>query len=103
MFISHKPDAKADWSWQKEYNGTYVYGEDGSPDVKCLWITLTRDGNKFTSTYAYDPEMPDEDEVCESNFPINLDQEVEIDMSDTVYVGLSVSSEVYTIHRNTAA
>ncbi len=50
---------------------------------------MKRDGNTFTSTYAYDPRW---DEVCES--PIDcLDQEVVIDMPDTVYVGLAVSSE----------
>ncbi|KAL7494824.1 hypothetical protein ACHAWT_006557, partial [Skeletonema menzelii] len=58
IFISHKPHAQAEWSWRKEYNGTYFSGSDGSPDVKCLWITLTRNGNIFKSTYAYDPQMP---------------------------------------------
>mmetsp|Transcript_9212 Transcript_9212/g.15135 ORF Transcript_9212/g.15135 Transcript_9212/m.15135 type:complete len:325 (-) Transcript_9212:106-1080(-) len=94
IFISHKPHAQAEWSWRKEYNGTYFSGSDGSPDVKCLWITLTRNGNIFKSTYAYDPQMPNEE--CESDFDIGLDQLVEIDMSETVYVGLAVSSEVYS-------
>lgn len=93
IFISHKPEAQAEWSWRTEYNGTYFSDIDGSPDVTCLWITLTRSGNIFTSTYAYDPQLPGE--VCESEQDIGLDQQVEIDMSETVYVGLAVSSEVY--------
>ena len=93
VFISHKPDAQAEWSW-RFLDETYFMGSDGSPDVPCLWITLRRDGDKFTSTYAYDPQMPDE--VCEADQDIGLDQEVIIDMPDTVYVGLSVSSEVYS-------
>ena len=72
VFVSHKPDAQAE-----------CIGSDGSPDVPCLWITLRRDGDKFTSTYAYDHE------VCEADQDIGLDQEVIIDMPDTVYVGLS--------------
>ena len=93
VFISHKPHAQAEWSWRKEYNGTYTPGFDGSPDVECLWITLTRDGNNFNSTYAYDPQA--EGEVCESEFDIGLDQHVVIDMPDEVYVGMAVSSEIY--------
>eukprot|EP00985_Skeletonema_marinoi_P014752 scaffold7522_cov202-Skeletonema_marinoi.AAC.7 len=93
VFISHKPHAQAEWSWREEYNGTYSPGFDGSPDVECLWITLTRDGNNFNSTYAYDPQA--EGEVCESDFDIGLDQHVVIDMPDEVYVGFAVSSEVY--------
>ena len=94
IFISHQPDLKADWSWREVYNGMYHSDGDGSPDVPCLWITLTRNGDTFTSTYAYDPQKPGE--VCESDFDIGcLDKEVEINMSGTVYVGLAVSSGVY--------
>lgn len=94
VFISHKPHAQAEWSWRRENNGEYSWDMDGSPDVECLWITLTRDGNNFNSTYAYDPQIVPE-EVCESEFDIGLDQHVVIDMPDEVYVGFAVSSEIY--------
>lgn len=95
VFVSHKPGEQAEYSWRKKYSGDHFLGMDGSPDVDCLWITLKRDGSKFTSSYAYDPMLPDE--VCESKlFLEHIRLEVDIDMSDTVYVGLAVSSEVYT-------
>lgn len=95
VFISHKPRLQAEWSWREEYKGDYFMGAHGSPDVECLWITLTRNGNRFTSTYAYDPQLPNE--VCESEDDTGVEELVfDIDMTDTVYVGLAVSSEVFS-------
>ena len=96
VFISHKPEDQAEWSWRRENNGEYSWGAHGSPDVECLWITLTRNSNNFTWSYAYDPELPGQ--VCKSD-DIDLgdgfDQHVVIDMPDDVYVGLAVSSEIH--------
>ena len=57
---------------------------------------MTRNGNRFTSTYNYDASFAGD--VCESDFGIgfDLDLQVDIDMTDTVYVGLAVSSEVFS-------
>eukprot|EP00985_Skeletonema_marinoi_P018040 scaffold10020_cov161-Skeletonema_marinoi.AAC.26 len=81
---------------RKEYNGTHSGGVAYSPDETCLWITLTRKDDKFTWAYAYDPQLPGE--VCKSSdIDLGFDPvEVVIDMSETVYVGLAVSSEVYS-------
>jgi len=96
VFISHKPQYRAEWSWRKEYNGTHSGGVAYSPDETCLWITLTRKDDKFTWAYAYDPQLPGE--VCKSSdIDLGFDPvEVVTDMSETVYVGLAVSSEVYS-------
>jgi len=97
VFISHVPQLRAEWSGREKYNGTPFGGVDYSPDETCLWITLTRKGDKFTWTYAYDAYIPGEE--CESEFDIDLGfdpVEVVIDISETVYVGLAVSSEVYS-------
>eukprot|EP00984_Skeletonema_dohrnii_P019636 scaffold9441_cov77-Skeletonema_dohrnii-CCMP3373.AAC.2 len=96
VFISHVPQLRAEWSWRENYNGTPFGGVDYSLDETCLWISLTRRGDKFTWTYAYDAYLPGEE--CESgDIDLGFDPvEAVIDMSETVCVGLAVSSEVYS-------
>eukprot|EP00984_Skeletonema_dohrnii_P003546 scaffold1192_cov83-Skeletonema_dohrnii-CCMP3373.AAC.4 len=64
VFISHVPQLRAEWSWREKYNETPSGGVHYSLDETCLWISLTRRGDKFTWTYAYDAYLPDEE--CES-------------------------------------
>ena len=95
IFVSHTPNLSADWSWRTESNGDTVFGEDGSPDVPCLWITLVRERNDFTFSYAYES---DEAGGCklDGDFVEHLTQTVTIDMVDDVLVGLAVSSKTPT-------
>jgi hypothetical protein len=92
VFASHQRDAQADWSYRTTYGELPTTGFDGSPDVECLWITLERDQNDFTFSYAY----PDEQDQCaiENDFLEHLITTVTIDMPEQVMVGLAVSTAI---------
>jgi len=55
IFVSHSPMGQAEYSYRNVTGGDTFDDFDGSPDVKCLWITLVRDDrNTFSASYAYE-------------------------------------------------
>jgi hypothetical protein len=94
VFVSHSPDGQADWSYRTVFGGESIVNMDGSPDVPCLWISLTRDGNEFSASYAYEGSAGQCDRE-EIEFP---QLSFTIEMLETVYVGLAVSSGLSPPH-----
>ena len=94
VFASHQRDAQADWSYRTKYNESSTYDFNGSPDVECLWITLERDQNDFTFSYAYPSDEENEKCVIDADFLDDLTTTVTIDMSKKVLVGLGVSTAI---------
>jgi hypothetical protein len=94
VFASHQRDAQADWSYRTGYGELPTFGFDGSPDVECLWITLERDQNEFTFSYAYPSEQQEDQCAIDVDFLDNLTTTVTIDMPEQVLVGLAVSTGI---------
>ncbi|KAL9190363.1 hypothetical protein ACHAXT_007574 [Thalassiosira profunda] len=90
VFVSHSPQGQADWSFRTEPGGGSIVEFDGSPDVECLWITLARDGDEFIGSYAYEGN-----DMCSvSEYEIALHLHFKVDMPETVFLGLAVSTAV---------
>jgi Ricin-type beta-trefoil lectin domain len=91
VFVSHSPNGQADWSYRVVEGGDTILGFDGSPDVTCLWINLARNENVFSAWYAYEGRTE-----CdrESEFIEHLNMTFAVEMPETVYVGLAVSTGV---------
>jgi hypothetical protein len=94
VFASHQRDAQANWSYRTVYDELPTFGFDGSPDVECLWITLERDQNEFTFSYAYPSEQQDDQCAIDVNSLDDLTTTVTIDMPEQVLVGLGVSTGI---------
>jgi hypothetical protein len=93
VFASHQRDAQADWSYRTRYGELPTTGFDGSPDVECLWITLERDQNDFTFSYAYPSGEQDQCDI-DGDFLEHLTTTVTINMSEQILVGLGVSTAI---------
>jgi hypothetical protein len=96
IFVSHTPNLNADWSWRLEPGGDTMGSEAFSPDVTCLWLTLVREGNDFTFSFAYESDEEDGCKLDDQNSLEDLTQTVTIDMPNSVLVGLAVSSKTPT-------
>ena len=84
-----------DFSYRSATEGETHQDWDGSPDVQCLWITLVRDNNTFSASYAYPASLWDNSAShCDvSEIAIDFHNQVSIiNMPESVYVGLAVST-----------
>lgn len=94
FFLSHTPDAEANWSARRVTNGQTSCNGDGSPDVPCLYLIIERfapgDGDfEVIGYYSYEVDFLEGVEACSERKTIF---EVAFDSSfpEEVYVGMSV-------------
>lgn len=94
FFLSHSPDAEANWSARHETDGSTSCDFDGSVDVSCVYLILERsaapgDGDKFIGYYSYEVNFLQDVKMCsqrETVFEVGFNGT----MSDEVLIGMAV-------------